>query len=320
MSLDKKAKIPIEHYQTNVPEEVVVSVVVVTYKHEKFIEQCLENILNQETTFEFEIIIGEDDSPDNTKNICIEYARKFPDKIRLLLHRRENVIKINGQPTGRFNFLYCLGQARGKYIAMCEGDDYWTDPLNYKNKLIVWKNNKAINLSVHNTVRVSETGETVFSKRNDGLIQFSDWCSSPNRLAHTASFVYKNNKILPDELSNLINGDFFISTYMADEMPIHYLSSCMAVYRMHETGVTNRPFTYAYYKQLEKIFDLLKKEVSNQYHENLNRGLLGRYFSYLEYQFNSTNSLSMWGKMLFNRRYSNYTFRDLLWKLRMRNR
>src|SRR5690606_4409195 len=105
----------------------VVSVCVQTYQHAPYIRECLDSILMQKTDFPFEILLGEDESSDGTREICIEYAEKFPDKIKLFLHRRENNIQIFGYPTGRFNFLTNLYSSNGKYIAICEGDDYWTD-------------------------------------------------------------------------------------------------------------------------------------------------------------------------------------------------
>jgi glycosyltransferase involved in cell wall biosynthesis len=107
--------------------ELMVSVCIQTYNHEKYIAQCLENVLNQKANFLWEIILGEDESSDSTREICIDYSRRFPDKIKLFLHSRSNVIYVNGNATGRNNLIQNLTNAKGKYIALCEGDDYWTD-------------------------------------------------------------------------------------------------------------------------------------------------------------------------------------------------
>lgn len=106
----------------------LVSVCVVTYNHAPYIRECLDSILKQETDFPYEICVGEDESPDGTREICQEYAEKYSDKIRLFVRSREDVISINGRPTGRFNFLETIKACRGKYIAICEGDDYWHNP------------------------------------------------------------------------------------------------------------------------------------------------------------------------------------------------
>ena len=104
-----------------------VSVVVPTYQHAAFIEKCIDSILAQRTTFPVEILIGEDESSDGTREICERLAEKHPDRIRLFLGARKDVLYIDGQPTGRRNLLNLLNEARGVHIALCEGDDHWVD-------------------------------------------------------------------------------------------------------------------------------------------------------------------------------------------------
>ena len=104
---------------------ILVSVFVVTYNQEKYIRQCLDSILMQKVNFDYEIVIGEDSGTDNTLSICEEYARKYP-QIRLL--PKTSHLGIAG------NWKRVLSECQGKYVAMCEGDDYWCDPL----KLIFW--------------------------------------------------------------------------------------------------------------------------------------------------------------------------------------
>ena len=101
---EKYFKVAVENYpykETKNPP--LVSVCVQTYNQENYIANCIESILVQLTDFDFEIVIGDDDSTDRTRDICIEYAKKHPEKIRLILHKRENVITIKGEPIGRFN-------------------------------------------------------------------------------------------------------------------------------------------------------------------------------------------------------------------------
>lgn len=100
--------------------KIMVSVDMITYNHEKYIAQAIEGVLMQKTNFLIELVIGEDCSTDNTRQICIDYKEKFPDKIRLLLPNNNLGINENGLQT--------LKACTGKYIALCEGDDYWTDP------------------------------------------------------------------------------------------------------------------------------------------------------------------------------------------------
>jgi len=108
----------------------LVSVNVTTYQHAHFIARCLDGILMQETGFPFEILVGEDESTDGTREICIAYAEKHPDKIRLFLRDRKESQFYDDKGTflTRFNGRWLRLADRGKYIAICEGDDYWTDP------------------------------------------------------------------------------------------------------------------------------------------------------------------------------------------------
>ena len=129
-------KTSVNHYKNEVPNKVLVSVIVQTFNHEKYLRQCLDSILAQKTNFNFEILIGEDNSSDKTRDICIEYAKTFPEQIRLFLHSPENKISVLNSPTGNFNAFYNLFSANGDYIAFCEGDDMWTDQINYNCKLI----------------------------------------------------------------------------------------------------------------------------------------------------------------------------------------
>ena len=120
-----------EYGGTNKPVNKIiplVSVVTITYQHAPYIRQCLDGILMQETDFPYEIIIGEDGSTDGTREICIEYANKYPDKIRLFLRDRKltQYVTKDGR-TIRFNGHFARAAARGRYVAMCEGDDYWIE-------------------------------------------------------------------------------------------------------------------------------------------------------------------------------------------------
>lgn len=99
---------------------ILLSVCMTTYNQEKYIAQAIESALMQKTNFDFEIVIGEDCSTDRTKEIVANYARKYPDKIKSILNERN----IGIIP----NFVNTLNNCSGKYIAILDGDDYWTDP------------------------------------------------------------------------------------------------------------------------------------------------------------------------------------------------
>lgn len=91
--ISKYQKVPVEEYPNNSPGKPTVSVCVQTYKHVNYIKDTLEGILMQKTDFPIEILLGEDESTDGTSEICIEYADKYPEKIRLFLHSKKRTLK-----------------------------------------------------------------------------------------------------------------------------------------------------------------------------------------------------------------------------------
>jgi glycosyltransferase involved in cell wall biosynthesis len=115
----------------------LVTVRTITYQHADFIEDCIKGVLMQRTNFPFEFIIGEDGSTDGTREICERYAREHPDKIRLFVRDREltQLYDENGNFIRRLNGLFTIKSSRGKYMAICEGDDYWTDPLKLQKQV-----------------------------------------------------------------------------------------------------------------------------------------------------------------------------------------
>lgn len=102
-------------------KDIKVSACIIAYNHEKFIRKCLDGAVNQEIAYDYEIVIGEDKSTDETLKICKEYHEKYPHLIKII-KRSENL-----GMTG--NWLGTLESCSGDFIALCEGDDFWTDPL-----------------------------------------------------------------------------------------------------------------------------------------------------------------------------------------------
>ncbi|WP_439474753.1 glycosyltransferase family 2 protein [Algoriphagus formosus] len=109
----------------------LVSVCVPTFQHAKYIKQCLETIIGQKTSFSYEILIGEDASTDGTREICKSIAEKNQDKVRLFLRDANEKWTRDGKKVGRKNHLELYQSARGKFICICDGDDYWMN----ENKL-----------------------------------------------------------------------------------------------------------------------------------------------------------------------------------------
>jgi glycosyltransferase involved in cell wall biosynthesis len=222
---------------------ITASVCIITYNHEPFIAQAIEGALMQQTSFPFEIVIGEDDSRDKTRQIVKEYAQRYPDKIRLFLNDRKNVIYINGRPTGRWNFVNVLKQARGKYIALCDGDDYWTDPTKLQKQVAFLEANPEYSGAFHETQAVLEDGTT---KRYYGH-DIADKLLAEDTIAltspfHTSSFVFRRDALeFPAWFSRVASGDMALFSIVAAHGPLGKVPGVMSVYRIQPGGITSTP-------------------------------------------------------------------------------
>ncbi len=135
----------------------LVSVCITAYQHASYIEKCLEGALKQQCDFPYEILLGEDESNDGTREICQQYAEKYPDKIRLFLHSREDNYFIAGGATGKNNFIYNIKQARGEYIALCDGDDFWLTTDKLQTQVEALKKHPQSSISFHKVSCIDDT-------------------------------------------------------------------------------------------------------------------------------------------------------------------
>lgn len=131
-------------------KKILVSILCVTYNHEKFIRNALDSFLMQRTNFDFEILIHDDASTDNTTNIIKEYEKKYPALIKVI-YQTENQYSKGISPA-----IYLYEKAQGKYLAMCEGDDFWIDNKKLQKQIDFLEKNKDYYATYHNVLVVDE--------------------------------------------------------------------------------------------------------------------------------------------------------------------
>jgi glycosyltransferase involved in cell wall biosynthesis len=276
---DRYQKVPVEEYPNDVKEAVpdpMVSVRVSTYQHADFIRDCLDGVLMQETDFPVEILVGEDESDDGTREICKDYADRHPGKIRLFLHRRENNIKIHGRPTGRFQVTYTGFQSRGKYIALCEGDDYWTDPKKLQKQVDFLEENEEFVLAYQPSVNmaVGEAQGAVGEHSTDDIIDY------PKLL----TFLYENKiREMPESFFQIINGDTFLLLRLKTMGKIKCITMLRpAVRRIHNGGMwstaTRRQRAVEGFDSCLRIFDCMEDTKSES---DAKRELYQKFYSVL---------------------------------------
>lgn len=234
----------------------LVSISVVTFQHKNYIKQCLDGILMQQTTFPFEIILGEDESTDGTREICIEYAEKYPDIIKLFLRSRKDVIYISGNPTGRFNFMENLKSCKGKYIAICEGDDFWIDSYKLQKQIDFLESNNDFTLCFHNAEILNIRGKestkmNMHNKLSKSIYNTKDLLQQ--WFIPTASIVYRNYNdfVFPEWFKNCQSGDIALLLLLSLKGNFKYIDDVMSSYRLHNTGISNNHNGY------NKVFSMI---------------------------------------------------------------
>ena len=248
----------------------LVSVVMPTYNHEPYIAQAIEGALMQKTNLPYEVLIGEDGSSDGTREICKEYAAKYPDKIRLFLNDRNNVIYINGRPTGRWNPINLLRNARGKYIAFCEGDDYWTDPDKLQKQVDFLEANPEYGL-VHTDyneeyVKSERRLMNIYKKRelenkteltfNDLLIE--NLIDTPTVCVRTKT-LQDAIRSLSDDVTSFLMGDYPLWLEISRNNKIYRFNESFATYRILEESASH-------FKDIKKKFQFIDSSYDIKYY------------------------------------------------------
>lgn len=213
----------------------LVSICMITYNHEKYISRALESLIIQNTDFAFEIVIGEDLSSDGTRLVCESYAKDYPGLIRLLPSEKNLGIQKN--------FCRTLSRCRGHYIAICEGDDYWTDARKLQKQVDFLINNPAYSSCAHQSNVIYENHQEdphLFNTiTNPQDFYINDLLEM--RKFHTASFVFRSEIIqsgqkLPENITSTDRALFLLCSCHG---PIRFQPDSMCVYRKNHGGISS---------------------------------------------------------------------------------
>jgi glycosyltransferase involved in cell wall biosynthesis len=210
------------------------SVCMITYKHEEFISQAILGVLNQEVNFDFELLIFDDNSPDNTHKVVQEIISNHPKGS--VINYIINVKNLGIVP----NFQKALLHCRGKYIALCEGDDYWIDKQKLSKQLLFLENNKEYIACFHNAYIKKENSIIgSYSKRDKpGKISIGSIIEIGGGIFPTASLVFKNPFFFDfPNLESFISGDRMLILNLVNQGEFYYFADFMSVYRIHNLGV-----------------------------------------------------------------------------------
>jgi glycosyltransferase involved in cell wall biosynthesis len=244
-----------------------VSVAVITYNQEKFIAQAIESVLMQEADFDYELIIGEDCSTDRTREIVVDYHKRFPDKIRLLLPE-QNLGAVK-------NFFRTIQSCRGQYVALLEGDDYWTSPHKLQKQVDFLDTHPECALCFHPVRWFYEDAQSP----GNGWPEHNSVWPQPYRetstiedllrdmFIQTASVVLRNGRLAsyPEWLYTLRMGDWPLCTLYAQHGSVACLNEVMSAYRNHQDGIWFSIDNIARYKETIKMYDCFKAHLNSRY-------------------------------------------------------
>ena len=254
---------------------VKVSVCLQTYNHEAYIARALDSILMQETNFEIEIILGEDESSDGTRDICIDYAHRYPDRIRLFLRSRKDVITINGLVTGRYNFIQNLNAARGQYIALLDGDDYWTDPQKLQKQADLLDAHPEYAICFHSVDEIDDRGVYIRTVRPSGRKPaYSVHDLLKGNFIPALSVMFRNSPEhhpLPTWFQTISYADWPLHILNATHGDIGYIDEVMGVYRRHAGGITQhiyKDMDIPVFRRIE-VLAVLRRYLSDRIDEHL---------------------------------------------------
>lgn len=217
--------------------DIMVSICCITYNHEKYIAQALDSFLMQDCNFKFEIIIGEDHSTDNTRKILDYYQRKHPDIVHILTSDT-NVGSVKNQ-------LRTMNVASGKYIAMCDGDDFWTDAFKLQKQVDFLESHPEYIICCHYTRVINDYNQTVYMHPTPVSMEFSyeDLLLGRRDETRICSLMVRNSR----EVREIGLKKWYYQTYGSDTLfklhaistgkKIYVIPQVMACYRLHTGGI-----------------------------------------------------------------------------------
>ena len=248
-----------------------VSVAIVTYNHEAFLAKALDSVLMQRTDFEYEIVVGEDCSTDTTRSILVDYQKRFPGKFVLFLNEKNLGMYKNGAQV--------LQACRGEYIAMLDGDDYWTSPDKLQKQVDFLAKHPECTVCYHDALIVHEDNseepihyrpkQKAFSSLEDLLL---------DNFIPTAAVMFHREVLgrVPAWAETLKMGDWVLHVLNALNGKIGYLDETMSVYLIHRGGIWSTKAPTFMLPAMVEFFEALYQNLEPQYTAMIRRILRWR--------------------------------------------
>ena len=292
-----KPDLDMQNTLNKIPYKPCISICCLAFNHELYIRQCIEGFLMQKTLYSFEVIIHDDASNDNTANIIREYEVKYPETIKPI-YQIENQWSKGIKPSPTFVW----PRAKGRYIALCEGDDYWTDPYKLQKQVDFLEQNDDFVLVGHPSLAIYENynkAPEIYHTFNKDVLRKKDII--PSYLLQLASVMFRRDALQKIDLSG-VWGEHSLYILLSNIGKFKILPDVMSVYRIHNKGAsgTSTP-AQAYPGQLAWINNLKRVMgrkffwgyhfLSSKFHtyyairhpEVFKKGFVFKYYYFLKY-------------------------------------
>ena len=241
-------------------EQLIVAIWMITFNHENYIAQAVESVMMQKTNFRYKLFIGEDFSADKTREICIAIMDKYPDKIELSLQSE----RTGGYKNAQDLYKKCY-ESGAKYVAMCDGDDYWMDPLKLQKQVNFLVSNSEYSFVFTPSRIIYDLGEkpdrirSKYSDFNSDKFKLYDILKLGGGFYPTSSLLFDSKILDPDGLFYELHlkcnaGDWILAIIASLNGRIGYMDEAMSVYRVHSNSLSNK--LYDNFKECSKTAKL----------------------------------------------------------------
>ena len=254
-------------------QKYIVAIECLVYNHEKYLRQTLEGFVMQKTNFPFYAVVHDDASTDSSPEIIREYAEKYPYIIHPIYEKENQFSKHDGS-LARIVHAAC---SNVKYVACCEGDDYWTDPLKLQKQVDFLESHPDYSMCFHTAVQHWEDGrkpdeifKLIENREYSGEELFEQWTAATASVMLRRSVLESDIYIKARQNKKFIYGDIITWLCAAHEGKVWGMSDVMSVYRRQETGAVfkydlTRIKKQAYHSlEIYKVFGKQYKNVSKQ--------------------------------------------------------
>ena len=252
----------------------MVSVVCVTYNHAAFIRDALDGFVAQQAPWRFEVLVHDDASTDGTAEIVREYESRYPDLIRGIYQTRNQFSRgVNITRT----FLHPL--IRGRYVALCEGDDYWTDPHKLEKQVAALEAHPGVDICAHRALRIKggKARGHVAPALRDRLIPAERVILGGGSFVPTASLLCRRDAyLLQTPMREILANDYSLQIQCALRGGMYYLHDCMSVYRKdapESWSNLHRHRSSAFRQRRREMLEALDAYTEGRYHHVIRRRL-----------------------------------------------